>query len=275
MRRDRQAVPWTVGLTLLVLALIPPASGAQQQPPVAVEQHGEKTESRLIEVHHADPNELASVLSIFGVEMTPNSRFKVIGVEGSPEAVQAVEQAVKQLDKPAPARPKKNVELTVYLVAASRGDAATTAVELQAIPGQLEGVIGELRDVFGYSNYGLMDIFLLRCRDGEGIDASGLFQPADDAEPSEYRFQVERVTVTTDNNIARVHLDDLILGFTVPIKISTATTRGEGAYRIQRQDLGIRSDVDFDEWRLVVVGKASVAAGVEAVFLVISAKIVD
>ena len=198
--------------------------------------------------------------------LVTNSDNEHLILSGPKEAVTGFEDIIKQLDV-APVA-KKNIETTVYMVVASMQGASSVAV-----PAELEPVVKQLKGVFNYKGFRLLDSFVLRSRDTEKADTSG-FVPSSDANvPAHnkiiYQFQYGRVSLDGSENNRVIRYDRMKLGLKVPIPVGT---NGQTSY----MEVGISTDVDVPEGKKVVVGKTSAVEGADsALILVISAKVVD
>jgi hypothetical protein len=221
----------------------------------------------VIEIKHADINRIYSTIH----ELTGNMPVRVtmygssLVLHGQKESVAAVEEVIKKLDVAPPAQ--KNVELTVYMIVASAQAAS------ESLPANLDDVLKQLKAVFPYRGYRLLDNFVLRSRDGQSGDTSG-FLPAffgasaSTSEKITYHFHFRRVSLPSGDAAQGIRLDELSLDLKVPVHPTPTQTSFEGA--------SIRTDIDVPEGKKVVVGKTSVVEGSEgALFLVISAKVVD
>jgi hypothetical protein len=185
-------------------------------------------------------------------------------LSGPKDTVAGFEEIVKQLDV-APIV-KKDVETTVYMIIASMqvGNAAPLTAEL-------DPVVKQLKNIFNYKGFRLLESFVLRSRDGEQGDTTG-FLPAAENVPAghkiSYGFQYRRVNLDGGESARVAHFDHLNMRVTIPVVTST----GE----INRADASISTDVDVPEGKKVVVGKTSALEGADgALILVISAKVVD
>lgn len=206
-------------------------------------------------------------------ELLPNTSVLVTSsdnehliLSGPKETVAGFEDIIKQLDV-SPVT-KKNIETTVYMVVASM-QASTGAT----VPAELEPVIKQLKGVFNYKGFRLLDSFVLRSRDTEKGVTNGFVPPLDSNVPSHnkitYQFQYQRVSLDGTESNRIIRYDSLRLGLRVPI---LSGTNGQTSY----MDAGISTDVDVPEGKKVVVGKTSaVEAADSALILVISAKVVD
>ena len=188
-----------------------------------------------------------------------------IVMRGPKDGVAGYEAIINQQD--VPAQVKKNEETTVYMVVAS-GQSANAPT----MPVELEGVIKQLRTVFNYKGFRLLDSFVLRSRDFEKGETSGFVPPLADSNiplgfKISYNFRYNRVTLDGSDTAPVVRYDGLRLGLKVP------TASGSG---VNYMEAGIGTDVDVPEGKKVVVGKTSAIEGPEsALILVISAKVVD
>jgi hypothetical protein len=185
-------------------------------------------------------------------------------LSGPKDTVTGLEEIIKQLDV-VPIT-KKNIETTVYMVVAS-GQASISAT----MPAELEPVIKQLKGVFNYKGFRLLDSFVLRSRDTEKGDTSGFVPPLDaniaGGAKITYSFQYGRVSLDGTETNRVVRYDNLKLRIRVPI------ASGGG---FNYMESGISTDVDVPEGKKVVVGKTSAVESADsALILVISAKVVD
>jgi hypothetical protein len=140
------------------------------------------------------------------------------------------------------------------------------------MPAELDSVVKQLKGLFSYKGYRLMDSFVLRSRDGERGDTSGFVPPSDSGVSAGhkiiYQFQYQRVRVDGGDTGRLIRFDGLKLGTRIPV----AGAMGAVSY----VETGISTDVDVPEGKKVVVGKTSAVEGSDsALILVISAKVVD
>jgi hypothetical protein len=198
-----------------------------------------------------------------GVVVTSSDNEHLI-LSGPKDIVANLEEIVKQLDV-APIA-KKNIETTVYMVIAS-----AQPVSSPAMPAELDPVVKQLKGVFNYKGFRLLDSFVLRSRDTEKADTSGFVPPLDTNLPAgakiTYSFQYSRVSLNGNETNQVIRYDNLKLRIKVPIASGGGFNYMESA---------ISTDVDVPEGKKVVVGKTSAVEGADsALILVISAKVVD
>lgn len=191
-----------------------------------------------------------------GVLVTNDNEHLVLS--GRKEQVAAFEEIIKQLDVP-PA-PAPNIETTVFMLVAADAQGAGT------MPAELGPVVTQLKSLFPYKGYRLLDSFILRSRSGLGAEASG-FVPGTGF-PLSYQAKIGHAFVDSSEKGRIVRMNNLKLGMRVPV----ATGNPPTTYF----DVGINTDVDVPEGKKVVVGKTSAIEGPDsALILVISAKVVD
>ena len=197
--------------------------------------------------------------------LVTNSDLEHLILSGPKDAVAGFEEIIKQLDVAAVA--KKNIETTVYMVVAS-----AQASNGAAMPPELEPVVKQLKGVFNYKSFHLLDSFVLRSRDTEKASTNGFLTPFDTTLPVgtkiSYQFQYNRVSLDGNEANRVIRYDGLKLNVRVPI----AGLGNQFSY----MDAAISTDVDVPEGKKVVVGKTSAIEGADsALILVISAKVVD
>ncbi len=184
-------------------------------------------------------------------------------LSGYKDAVAAFEEIVKQLDVPPVV--KKDVETTVYLIIAS----AQSASAIPLSP-DLDPAVKQLKNIFNYKSFRLLESFVLRSRDGENGQTNGFLPPLENLPPGNkisYQFQYNEVSIDGSDNARVAHFHHLSLSIRVPIAVPTGTTN---------EDARIATDVDVPEGKKVVIGKTSALEGADgALILVISAKVVD
>jgi hypothetical protein len=237
-------------LTLLVLAA--PLLAQEAKP----SQSREGWVSKVFEVKYREPNRLFELVSGFGADVRPSAQLKAIAVTGPAAVVDAIGETIKRFDVPL-----KNVELTTYILLGQLREGETPTV-----PKELEGVVKQLRSLFSFQAFRVLDTAVLRAREGQGGRVSGAFSPP---AGTSYNLELNSIAVTTDgkDNIVRV----------TGIRFS-ATRLGSiapGNPQTQLQQAGISTDIDVREGQKVVVGKANVDDSGNALILVVTAKVVD
>ena len=256
------------------VGLVIPSGAEAQNKPTTKTEEVEKSQSpsekreqvqKIFEIKHADIDQLADVLRLFA-STQPNRQLRVIAVTGTREVVAAVEDAIKRLDVPPPAT--KNIELTVYLLMA-----LSEQTGAKNTPSELDGVLKQLRNVFTYQGFRLLDTLVVRSRNGMpgGINGIAPKNP-EEAQPTFYKFYFGSASITSDSNTGRmIRVDNLRLGATVPVKTISET----GSAQFKSAETGINTNIDVREGQKIVVGKATIDGSNNALFLVLTAKVLD
>jgi hypothetical protein len=197
-----------------------------------------------------------------GMVITTSDNDHLI-LSGPKDTVAGFEEIIKQLDV-APVV-KKDVEATVYMIIASAQSASTNP-----LTPDLDPVVKQLKGIFNYKGFRLLESFVLRSRDGEHGDTTGFLPPLENLPPGNkisYALRYNKVSIEGSDNARVAHFDRLQLNLKVPVATSNGTIG---------VDASISTDVDVPEGKKVVVGKTSALEGSDgALILVISAKVVD
>lgn len=252
----------------LVLVMILAASSGFAQEEKKAEAQPAKPQDfvqRIVQVNHASPDRLRSLLEIFGIQIKSDHNLKTIALSGPAENVKAAEDAIRRLDVPPP--PSRNIESTFYMIMASQkadGDGK--------LPGELDSVIKQLRNISAYQNYRLLDTIVLRSREGNSAETTGTLpspvQVAGTPQSGTYRLSFAGVSVDPDTKTGRLaHFNNLHFVARMPLFT--------GPNQFQFHENRIATSVDVREGQKVVLGKANVEGGDSALILVVTVKVVD
>jgi hypothetical protein len=230
------------------------------------------TVTKVIRVHNARPEKLAEMVSGGPAIIHANDALKAIVVRGRPADVATLEQTIRELDTASTTRASRNVELMVYLVSGSSAmpPSSTPAEKLTA----LAPVVKQLRAIFPYNDYQLLSTMLLRSGEGSTSFSNGLLKPFQNAPggiaPSVYSIRYNSATVSSDEANPTIHLREFRFDTRIAIVTGTAPST-----QFQTFSIGIETDVDLREGQKVVVGKANIESTDSAVFVILSAKLVQ
>jgi hypothetical protein len=246
-----------------MLAALPLA--AQEQPKKA--EDNKPQVQRVFILKYADPVSISQLLSIFGVQRSPNFTLHALAVSGSPDVMPAVEDAIKRLDVPAAAA--QNVELNVYYLVGGDADIPSGG----PVPKELDSVVVQLRNSFAFKTYRLLDTLTLRTRTGAGADTSGSPGPVAPGGPAiSTQFRMKSAGLSGDGSTLRI--DGLKAGVRMPVAAGGTNPSTPNGPPYQYMDLGLNADVDVKEGQKVVVGRLSVNKE-QALFLVLTARVVN
>ena len=216
--------------------------------------------TRIISIKNGNLNQIQNTIHalLTGTGVVASSDNEHIILSGPKDAVAGFEEVIKQLDVA-----KKDVETTVYMIIAHLQSGDGTP-----LPPELDPVVKQLKGLFSYKSFKLLDSFVLRSRDGQAADTSGFVPAPAEKQKTIYQFRYGRMGVQSAEGGHQIRFDNLKFGLRVP----TVNAKGE----IQYVEAGISTDVDVPEGKKVVVGKTSAVEGPDsALILVISAKVVD
>jgi|GEM_PF-855399 len=232
-------------------------------------------ETRIFEVKYADLNELQRVLLIFQAQMNMSSSLRVLSVRAPKEVMPLIADAIKRLDVPQTPAPRTNVELTAYVLSASNEGSG------DSIPNSLQPVVKQLRTLFSYKNFRLIDTLVLQGADGRDISSSGVLPESAFTKaggPTVYNLWGSLRMRTADGKepvlrIERFRFNLRVALPTGPFSQAPAKSQEDGKPVVQSYnyfDHGIGTDVEVPAGQHVVVGKTTL--GDSSLILVLTAK---
>ena len=232
---------------------------------LCVAQNPQPMEHQVVPIKHADIHEVQHSLQIFGFPVAPAVGNSIV-LNGPKDRVDAAVEAIEKMDVP-PA-PVPDLEIIAYLITAS----AEPGAESAPLPDGLAAVVAQLKGLFHYRGYRLLDSAIVRCRSGSGGDIDGTIWTDKAALATmRYSFFLRKATLSGDQD-RMIHLE----GLRLDLKSQYVTGASGSIQQIHDATSGINTDVDIHEGQKVVVGKASTASGSDgALILVLSAKVIE
>ncbi len=217
----------------------------------------QESQPRVVEVKNLDINQLGGFLGTFRVKYSsvPGSRF--IALQGNSENVKAAEEALKRIDNP-----RRDIEFTFQILSAGAQPAS------EKLPADLEPVVKQLKGAFVYQAYHLIETMLVKTSEGSEGRADGILPRSQEGFPAFFQVSFQSASLTSEPKASVVHLQNLNINGKFPY---VANSKGEIAY----SNAGIRTDVDVKEGQKVVVGKANMDGKDGAIFMIVTARIVD
>jgi hypothetical protein len=236
---------------------------AEKAPAKMIGQPDRSWGSRVIEVKFADVESLAQILRPFG-NVTPNRDLRVLTISGNAASLTAMEETIKRFDVPPPVT--RNLEITAYLLAG--GDSPGG----MKLPPELESVGKQIKMVFPFPVFSLMDTLVIRCREGRRAEVKGVApSPDQESRKTFYNLDFAGARLVPEGAGRLIRIDGLRLGAKIPIDMTMPNTPPQ----VQYIDTGISTDVDVREGQKVVVGKSTVDGSNNAIFLILSAKVME
>ncbi|HEX3681233.1 MAG TPA: secretin N-terminal domain-containing protein [Bryobacteraceae bacterium] len=211
--------------------------------------------TKVIHVRYARAEALKEVLNNGGASVLANNGLKAVVIRGSPSFVAATEQAVKELDVPLPYELARDVELTVYVLGAS----PQAAPEDRSIA-DIEPVIRQLKAVFPYGGYQLLDSMMIRSREGRRSLSDGVLKSFSRGQlhPNPYHIRCNLGDRNDGGSDRTIRLDSFSFSTQVP-----------------DADVSVDANFDIQNGQKVVVGSTNIDGGNSALFVVVSAKFVQ
>jgi hypothetical protein len=252
---------------LFVLAL---AAGAQENTEKVWLQ-------KVFDVKYADPQGLAKlvagVMQSNTTRIRENVELRAISVGTYlPADMRAAEELIKRFDVPraAPAVGSSDIELTFYILTAAHQGAAG-----EALPADLDSVARQLKNAFGYTDIRLLESGLLRAAEKRFALINGRITSPNSKFPGVsggYTFSVKAIGVGPGQKGRVLHLDELHFVMNVPERMLKDK---DGQPYVGHAHIELRSDLDIREGQKIVVGKTKAEGMDGAVFLVLTARVVD
>jgi hypothetical protein len=161
--------------------------------------------------------------------------------------------------------PERNVELTVDLIVA--GDEQQPGGE---IPARLAPVIGELQETYAFGQWRLLDTSMIRCRNNGAAEMTGFLSFKPDGASGKYKIRIDNVAVEEAHRAVRIN--KMAIGVVVPI-LNVLNSRGDRQFR--NEEISLMVEVDLKADQCAVVGKVSLSGASKALFVTVSARILD
>ena len=198
-------------------------------------------ERRVVELKHISATDLGGVLEKI-VRVDADASRKLVVLIGPGENVAVAESIIKKLDQP-----RQTIELTFYILATAGGSEGK-------LPRELEPVVKQLEKNFTFSDYRLLDSAFVRAREGSGFEVTGAVGSG------EYSIVSHRpLTLQQSNGATRVQSESLTFALRQPTKTLAQ----------------IAAPLDIREGQKIVIGKSASPSTSGAVFLVVTASVVD
>jgi hypothetical protein len=254
---------------LLALALAPWLVFAQKEPN-AVQSRPPGVITHMIRLQRADACNVWNLLKGTGAQVSCDKALNVLVVSGTPADVASLEQTAKELDAESARFRSSDVQMTVYVIGAS-----SIAGGSGQMPQGLVSTVNQLKQLFPYNSYQLLETTVARARVGDQAIVQGTLQQfSGQAEasglPPTYSLHFTISGVTMPGASAVVHVNNFDFGSNLPYIGKSPS----GQTYSNSFPASVRTNFDLATGQKVVVGKAG-AAGSNAIFLIVEAKVVE
>jgi len=209
--------------------------------------------TKLIHLKYVDPQSIQTLVSQFGVSVISNGQMKVMTIDGMPDKLAAAEAVIQQLDVE-----PKNVDLVVQFVIGSDQAIANSS----PVPADIRDVITQLKSTFTFKEYRMLDALTIRTRAGSPAETSGILDRSSNP-PRLSMFSFRNVTISEDGKTVRI--DRMHAGLRIPVVSPGAKT--------EYTNTGIDQDIDVKEGQKVVVGRSSLEGPAQALFVILTARV--
>ncbi len=195
---------------------------------------------------YIDVKETASVLELLDVEFAFKEDQNLIVLRGESYAVETAIKVIDALDEMWP-----NIDLRVFVLAASKEGEAD-------VPSELEDAVGQLRGVFDYSGFQLLDTITLRVLEGRQARVGGGIRLGDDSERTGYHFSFQKILVVPEDDSLKIRLKGLRFDVDGPVAGSPRAS--------------LMTDVQIREGQMAVIGSSTPRGVGDTLILIIEAK---
>jgi hypothetical protein len=257
-----------------------PKSAAQESPRKtgAPATPAPELKGRVYQLAHRPPSALLQVLQPLtsgrpGAVITGSDELRTISVRDFPENLEAIEAAIRLLDKPETVLHRTALEAQISVIAASQDPAESEAT----VPSFLTPVVDQLRRTLSFRHYRYVTTLTQRILDHSRAGASGAMPnpfPVKGVEdkPGEYQYEIRDLRVVVpaggpatfqigDFEFTAVHF--------MPVNLREVNV-GVQAPRLEPQKISLTSGLSVREGEQLVVGSSYAGAGDKAVIIVLS-----
>lgn len=234
----------------VLLALLTMGAAFPQDTPIT---------QRIFDVKYGNVRKITEIMRVFPVRgILYDESLRTISVSASADIMKAIEETIKRYDVPS-ASP--NLEFTIYLL-----NASTDAAKKDDFPAALEPAVAQLRANFNYKSFQTIETMILRCRDGQGAEASSASGTGMDGQPVIYQAKMQSAQLLPEK---LVRINGLRVGARIPYR-----SAGGDKIAYQYAETGVNTDIDVKLGQKVVVGKSS-GPNIPAMLIVLTARQVE
>ncbi len=241
---DRLAA--TAALVILGLAAVPAIAQEEKTEPNNTESAASARPRTVIKAtKYIEVREATEVLELLDVEFALKEDQNLIVLRGEGYAVETALKVIDALDEAWP-----NIDLRVFVLAASKEGEAD-------VPSELESAVDQLKGVFGYSGFQLLDSITLRVLEGRQARADGGIRLGNDSERTGYHFSFQKILVVPEDDFISIRLKGLKFDVDGPVA---------GSLRAS-----LMTDVQIREGQKAVIGSSTPTGIGETLILIVEA----
>lgn len=217
--------------------------------------------SKVIHIRYGNPESIAATSPARSVFIRGNNGLKAVVVQGTPDNVAAVSEVIKDLDVPSASETARDIEVGIYVLGAG-----AKAQSGGSIGSEMQPVVKQLEAAFPYGSYQLLDTMLLRSREGETASTTGVMKAYPGTQQQHAnRYVIDyRLALEPGETHRTIRLD----------KFEFRTHTGE-AGSDSSLNVGFETNLQLHEGQKIVVGKTDVDDGDSALFVVLTAKVLE
>jgi hypothetical protein len=225
-----------------------------------------EVETKLILLKHASASGVARLLNNAGLPVAGDNLLRAIVVRSTPDKIDQVERIVKQLDaEPQPLLQTEptNCDLIIYVLGGTKTSPGEGQLSQSLLP-----VVKQLKAVFPYQSYRLLETLSQRTRVGESTSLAGILPPFEGSNsniPSKYVLIYTLGSVSSQRGQWIAKVDKFSFNVNSYFRVDNSSFS---------RDAEVKSSFDVKSGQKVVIGNASVT-GDESIFLVVEAKPVE
>jgi hypothetical protein len=221
----------------------------------------------LVHLKYADPEIVRQLLSQAGVNLRSDRTLHLLVLTGEPDRVTLAQKVIQDIDVPSsagimlagPPVSAGDLEFTVYLLAGlnkaeeSTGAPATSAWRTKA----LEGTVSQLRAIFPFASYRLLDTAVLRVNGNSSGEVGGILPPlGEGGDALNYEIDTQVRGIVPKEHESQISVPQFRFSLRLP----------------KGGDVSVRTALEMREGEQVVVGKAGMGAA-GTLFVVVSARV--
>ena len=267
----RPLAAFTLGAALAAAQGTPAPKAVPSSAPQGLPPRPDGLKSRLFLLQYRTPDShlvdllrpLGSGNYWAGIQATDNGGLRAITVRDFPENLAAIEEAIKRLDVPGPAR--KEVEFHIHVLFASKQEGQGAPV-----PDELKDVLASLRSTLSFKSYMPVAVFVQRTAgDADFIAGGGQAEMAvafpkgeTRMEPIDLGWNASRLSLAEEGGVATLNMR------VFELEAWEHVGTGHGA-----QLAKIETNLSLKDGEKVVVGTSMIRD--KALVVVVTSKVVD